>query len=289
MPSLYDPDSVSYDQAPDNAPDHRYGWGRFPRVSSEPVTPKVLRVNRQFYEEASPVYYSQPFVFSGHLAWIGLYHRLSQIGPRNRLLVRTVTSVHPIFCFQPSEDYDRDVIHREHFQHLGFDNHLKYCTFTNTGPDWDPHQLTEMVPDPSYLLWDLTGLRSVRLTYPSYESRIMNRPWFWESAAQYSVHSMDPVGNQLQLIIEKKPWEMDWELSENLRDEVRSAESRFWEAVEAGGWWKIVELTKKSGKWKSNIFPQTSAQCRNQCMAPKMAIWPHKPVSKICRTQPCRK
>ncbi|KAK3045957.1 hypothetical protein LTR09_012521 [Extremus antarcticus] len=54
--------------------------------------PTLLRVCRQINQEATPVFYSQPFRFSNKAGWLILYYWLSKIGAENRAHLKDITS-----------------------------------------------------------------------------------------------------------------------------------------------------------------------------------------------------
>jgi hypothetical protein len=69
-------------------------------------TLQLLCVNKQINQEASPIYYGQPFRFTNQGGWVTLYHWLHQIGKDNAALVRNITIFHPVWIDWPKWKYD---------------------------------------------------------------------------------------------------------------------------------------------------------------------------------------
>lgn len=62
---------------------------------------KISRVSRQVHNEASGVFWSQPFRFTGDVGWIMLYHFLEKIGSANVRRLKDVLVCHPALSADP--------------------------------------------------------------------------------------------------------------------------------------------------------------------------------------------
>ncbi|KAK5695537.1 hypothetical protein LTR97_009047 [Elasticomyces elasticus] len=87
------------------------GQGWYAKRYQEIIAPtaQLLRVNKQICEEATPIWYGQPFRFSNEAGWITLDHWLNRIGPKNCALLRDVTVCHPEFSSFPEKDRGENV------------------------------------------------------------------------------------------------------------------------------------------------------------------------------------
>ena len=129
-----------------------------------------LRTCRQIYQEASPIYYAQPFRFSDEAGWIVLYYWLKAIGPRNRILVKDITVCHPAMATTGTclEDHVRSRsipirlwdIFRGYVAEKWFgerDSLTQDLEIEKRWPGW------AVIPHTAFMLSEMTGLRTLRL------------------------------------------------------------------------------------------------------------------------------
>ncbi|KAK3111730.1 hypothetical protein LTR53_012712 [Teratosphaeriaceae sp. CCFEE 6253] len=123
---------------------------------------QLLRSSKQVCEEATPIYYGQPFRFTNQAGWITLNNWLRRIGSRKSGLLRHITIYHPALSTYPTCRYDAyTCAHGDLLERFG----LK--------PSWpcdseaETHEgIVELVgkpPDPAKILTAMPGLRSLHL------------------------------------------------------------------------------------------------------------------------------
>lgn len=66
-------------------------------------------VSHQFHIEASTVFFSQPFRFTGDCGWITLYHFLDRLGHKQRCRLLNISVCHPGFASLPEVNPDRQL------------------------------------------------------------------------------------------------------------------------------------------------------------------------------------
>ncbi|KAK4896097.1 hypothetical protein LTR27_005954 [Elasticomyces elasticus] len=64
---------------------------------------QLLRASKQICEEATPIWYGQPFRFTNQNGWVTLGHWLDRIGPKKCALLRDITVCHPVQSHIPWE------------------------------------------------------------------------------------------------------------------------------------------------------------------------------------------
>ncbi|KAK4952798.1 hypothetical protein LTR10_009606 [Elasticomyces elasticus] len=64
---------------------------------------QLLRASKQICEEATPIWYGQPFRFTNQNGWVTLGHWLHRIGPKKCALLRDITVRHPVQSHTPWE------------------------------------------------------------------------------------------------------------------------------------------------------------------------------------------
>lgn len=158
----------------DSTPDEETHWWHFDRYRKVKAALMLLRANKQINNEATPIFYGQPFRFSNQSGWLTLYHWMESIGTDKWEMIKDITICHPSFMSFPKhkrqivDSYggfalslgmrplykDYDELRRDYLEGRSDMNPLTYDEGGDCcGPEIDP---VEMISD-------LPSLRHLRL------------------------------------------------------------------------------------------------------------------------------
>ncbi|KAK5683586.1 hypothetical protein LTS10_005119 [Elasticomyces elasticus] len=138
-------------------------WGQYwyPTRYQLQIMPvaQLLRTNKQICEEATPIWYAQPFRFTNQAGWIVLSHWLDRIGAKNRELLKDITVCHPSAGITPDDPHSQ--------AYNGGKGFLKICGLSRSCSvdissecHWDGF---EVIVNYRAILESMPGLRHLRL------------------------------------------------------------------------------------------------------------------------------
>ncbi|KAK3628445.1 hypothetical protein LTR56_018600 [Elasticomyces elasticus] len=160
-------------------------WGQYwyPTRYQEQIAPvaQLLRTNKQVCEEATPIWYAQPFRFTNQAGWIVLSHWLDRMGARNRELLKDITVCHPSAGITPDDQHSQVYRSDQNFLRIFGLNSLGSVNISS-----DCHaDGFEVIVNYRAILESMPGLRHLRLALRGVHT---DSSGMWHCVANSTIH-----------------------------------------------------------------------------------------------------